>query len=589
MPELMQQPDAGAGDGSPSPQDNSRKVRLRLWPAILIAMAHLAALVFSLSAPTVLMNAVGVMIAPVVAVVLLSLWWLTASRAPGRDRVIGFLLLAGVLAGIALPRGDDGTRLLIAALPVLTLGCVVLLLVFAKLPWRTRRWAPFLLMLACVALFSSLRSDGVHGNLTPMLSWRWSLTSEEILMGASSTEASGSHGAAVLPAVVGPGDWPGFRGPNRDGRLQGVRFSKDWAAHPPRELWRRPVGLGWSSFTVAGDYVFTQEQRGDDELVVCYAANSGEEVWVNRLPTRFEDRTMGSGPRATPTLEGGKLFTFGATGMLQCLDAATGTTEWKRDIKEDAGIGLPQWGFASSPLISGDLVFVFCGGRDGKSVGAYDRSSGDLRWQAGDGTHGYSSVHLATLAEVPQLLMNSDLGVQAFAPDTGELLWEHRWEVKTNPRVVQPFVGGDDSILIGTAGGMGTRKLDIRRAADTWTVEEEWTTRGFRPYFNDFVYYDGHCYGFDGSKLACIDAATGEIKWEGKRYGGQVLLIADMALLLILSEKGELVLVEANPDVGTEIARIPVLEGKTWNHPVVAHGKIFVRNSSEAVCFELPA
>lgn len=559
---------------------------IRMWPAVAIVVAYYVTLIVSLSMPTLMGNMIGVVLAPMAIGLLLPIWWLTASRAAIRERLIGAVLYAGVLVWVVKSQPANGERLLQIASPVLVTSIVLTLLVTGRLPWQVRRWTVVVVMLLCAIFFPLLRVVSVGGNLEPILAWRWSPSSEDLIAQARSKSSAGPGEKAVLPPQIGPLDWPAFRGPARDGRLFGTRFSTDWTARPPKELWRRPVGLGFSAFTVVGNYIFTQEQRHADEFVVCYRADSGAEVWLNHVTARFDDAT-GSGPRATPTYEDGKLYTLGATGVLQCLDAASGDVLWKRSLTEDAHAERPQWGFASSPLITGNLAVVFAGGKGGKGVIAYDRTSGNIVWSAGDGTHGYSSAQLAAIDGVSQMLMVSNFGVQSFVPETGALLWEHRWEVKMNPRVVQPLVT-EASVLIGTAEGKGTRQLQLARADDHWNVQEKWTTRSFRPYFNDYVYDKGCCYGFDGNMLCCMDAATGENRWKGPKLGGQVLLLADMEVLLVLSESGDVVLVKAAPDAFHEIARFKALTGKTWNHPVVARGKLFVRNDSEAACYELP-
>lgn len=558
----------------------------RMWPAVLIVAAHFTALWFSLQAPTAMLSAIGLIIAPLLALVLLSIWWLTARRVPLRERVGGFVLFSAAVAWIVFTQASNGTRLLMIGAPALTTGVVVLLVLTRGMRWPLRRWLVVAFIVGCAGFFTALRVDDVRGNLSPVLSWRWNPSPEELFL-ALTKEPARPVEPAILPPKAGLQDWPGFRGAARDSRLAGTTFSTNWTETPPRELWRRRVGLGWSSFAAIGEYVFTQEQRGGDEVVVCYRAGTGDEVWVNRVAARFEEAT-GTGPRATPTFRQGKLYTLGAMGILQCLDAATGGTVWKRDLITDTDAEVPTWGFASSPLVTGELVIVFSGGRQGKSVAAYHCESGDLVWTAGDGTHGYASGHLARIAGVPQVLMCSDIGIQSFTPETGGLLWEHRWQAMTNPRCVQPLVAGAGSVMIGTAGGQGTRLLHVDKKESAWNVVEKWTTRRFRPYFNDFVYYEGYCYGFDGSRLSCIDAKTGERQWKGGRYGGQLLFIADMGTLLVLSENGDVILVQATPEGYHELARFKALDGKTWNHPVVAHGKLFVRNAQEAACFELP-
>ena len=275
--------------------------------------------------------------------------------------------------------------------------------------------------------------------------------------------------------------------------------------------------------------------------------------------------------------------------MLQCLDAATGNAVWKTDLAADAETDVPGYGFASSPLVLGELVIAFSCGGEGKSVVAYDRTSGGVVWRAGHGGSGYSSPHFAVLGEVPQVLMASDSGLQSFMPETGAPLWEYAWKVTTNPRCVQPLVVNGNLVLLGATGTAGSRLFRIEKRDTAWDVKEEWLTKRFRPYFNDCVSHKGYCYGFDGDRIVCVDLKTGERRWEGKRYSGQLLLFPEMDVLLVLSEAGEVILIPAVPERYSEIARFKALSGKTWNHPVVAHGKLFVRNSEEAACFDLPA
>ena len=587
MSDESQRDEAELSPKDREPRQENVEAGPRMWPAALIVAAHLAAIGYSIQAPTLMLNLIGFALAPALSMLLLSIWWLRARQVPLKERLAGLALFAAVLVAIFLSQEAYGEMLLMIAAPATTIGVVILLLITTRLRWPLRRWLAVALMIGIVAVFTATRVDDVRGDITPVLSWRWSPTTEELFAEWVQIPSKPAE-ASTLPAQPGPGDWPEFRGPERDSRLGGTTFALNWDEQPPREVWRRRVGLGWSSFAVIGDYIFTQEQRGANEAIVCYRADTGHEMWVNLAVERFDD-AMGSGPRATPTFNDGRLYTLGATGILLCLDASTGETLWKRDLKTDTDAKIPVWGFASSPLVTGDLVIVFSGGPGGKSVVAYDRASGDLAWTAGDGTHGYSSGHLARIAEVPQILMTSDIGIQSFVPETGDVLWEHRWtiSISSNPRCVQPLVADLHTVMIGTAGGKGTRRLRIDKTEDSWNVEEQWTTRRFRPYFNDFVFHEGYCYGFDGRRFTCIDAETGETQWKGERYGGQVLLLPDMDVLLVLSEKGNVVLIEATPDAHNKIAQFKALSSKTWNHPVIAHGKLYVRNSEEAACFEL--
>jgi hypothetical protein len=414
----------------------------------------------------------------------------------------------------------------------------------------------------------------------------------------AATAATAPPGAAAsrtapapLAAVDAQPAWPGFRGPARDGVAHGVRIATDWAASPPIELWRRAVGPGWSSFAVSGPRLYTQEQRGEEEIVAGYDRATGAPVWTHRDHVRFFESNGGAGPRGTPTLADGRVYTFGATGIVNALDAADGAVVWTHDAgaassgTESMGGGtqkIPDWGFSSSPLAVGDLLVVAVAGQ----LVAYDRATGAPRWSGPKGGVSYSSPLLATLGGLPQVLLMSEAGLVSVEPTSGKTLWEHKWH---GFPIVQPAVTADGSVLVAAASDSGVRRLAVAAKGDGWSVEERWTSNGLKPYFNDFVVHAGHAYGFDGRILACIDLADGQRKWKGGRYGnGQLVLLADQELLLVLSEEGELALVKASPDAFTEIARLPALHGKTWNHPVVVGDELLVRNGAEMVAFRLP-
>jgi outer membrane protein assembly factor BamB len=427
------------------------------------------------------------------------------------------------------------------------------------------------------------------------LAYRWEPTAEEKFLAEFAARtpvrpAASEAGAVPLPALQ-PGDWPGFRGPNRDGHRTGVRIATDWQQQPPRQLWRHRVGPGWGSFAVVGTRLYTQEQRGEDEVVVCYDADSGAELWAYRDSARFTEVVSGPGPRATPTFQDGKIYAQGATGRLHCLDAATGQVIWSRDVAADSGAAVPMWGFASSPLVAQEVVSVFAGGEGGKSVVAYRAATGELAWHGGDGRLGYSSTQMARLGGVEQVLIATEAGLTAFQPAKGDVLWKHDWKLDGGARVCQPAVLSDTDVLLGTPMSLGARRLRVSRGADGgWAAQEVWTSLAIKPYFNDLVTHAGHLYGFDGVFFTCVSLEDGAGKWRTRGYGnGQVLLLADQGLLLVLSEKGEVALVRASPEGHQQLGKFSALPGKTWNHPVIAHGKLFVRNGEEMACYELPA
>ena len=452
-----------------------------------------------------------------------------------------------------------------------------------------------LVFIATGAGCCAVRIDGINGSFVPKFNWRWTPTAEQRLLARlkdKPAEQSSMETAAAISQQ--PGDWPGFRGPCRDGRLSGVRIGTDWRQSPPRQVWRRPIGPGWSSLTVIGDRLFTQEQRGDDEIVVCYDAADGTEVWIHRDATRFSELVAGPGPRATPTFHAGRLYTLGASGRLNCLDAASGKGLWTRDLVADCGATIPQWGFASSPLVAHGVVTAFAGGANGKTIAAYDEQSGEPAWTASVGpasekaAMSYCSPHLATIDGVDQILLATDAGLSAFDPASGKEFWHYSWSAG-NARIVQPAVIGKGDILLGTGMGNGTRRIHVGRDGQSWLAEEQWASRKFRPYFNDFVVSGDYLYGFDGSRFVCVGLKDGREAWHARGYGsGQVLLLADQELLLVLSEEGDVALLSARPDKQEELCRFKAIEGKTWNHPVIAHGRLFVRNGEEIACYQLP-
>jgi outer membrane protein assembly factor BamB len=573
----------------------SKQRRLRLWPGVaLIVIQWLVVLIVGTFFPPGRAQFYAKFMMPIIGAVLLCVWWLFASRLRWTDRLLVFsvFLGMGVITKFVGGAGFPTMAVLMYALPAVTTIWVGYLLFTYYLPWPGRRAGLLAVMLLTWGYFMLLRLDGIDGDMAATMQWRWTPTAEEKFL-AQSRQASAKTStvpaeSAAKELKLEPGDWPEFRGPARDGQRSNLEIATDWNDHPPRELWRHRVGPGWSSFAVVGTRIYTQEQRGEDEVVVCYDSNTGEELWNHFDATRFTEVVAGPGPRATPTFYQGNIYALGASGKLNCLDAMTGKLRWTRDVAADSGAKVPQWGFSASPLVAEGIVTVFAGGPKGKSVLGYKIADGDLAWSAGEGQISYCSTQLTRIDGVEQILLTTNMGLVAFRPATGEILWEHRWPQEDLARIVQPALVDKSDILIGTGMGIGTRRVRLKHDGDTWTTEEVWTSRAFKPYFNDLVVQDGYLYGFDGNVFMCVNLADGKPKWRARGYGsGQVLLLADQKLLLVLSEQGEVVLVKADPDKHQEVAKFKALEGKTWNHPVIAHGKLFVRNGEEAACFEL--
>ena len=601
---------------------------LRLWPGVLAAvLIVLVRFVVPLIVPgSGGIAAIGALAGGLAVMV----WWLFFSRAPWSERLGAIALMAVALFATSrvvhesIRGGMMGMMLPVYGLPGLGVGLVAWAVGSRRLAGGRRYVALGAVVLLACGPWTTLRTDGITGAGDSQLAWRWTPTAEERLLTEApalpttiadsnlapaappAPPATTAETVPVVKAVERPADaartdaaaeaslpaaaevgvaWPGFRGSGRDSIIRGVRIGIDWSSTPPVEMWRRAIGPGWSSFAVGGSLLYTQEQRGEDEIVSCYRLTTGEPVWTHGDAVRFYESNGGAGPRATPALSDGRVYTLGATGVVNALDARTGALVWSRNAASDTGAKLPGWGFAGSPLVVDELVIVAASG----ALAAYDRATGTPRWVGTPGGGGYSSPQLATIDGVEQVVMMSGTGVTGVAPADGAVLWEHPWP---GDPIVQPALTADGGILVSTGGmtgAQGTRRLAVARGAGGWSVEERWTSNGLKPYFNDFVVHEGHAYGFDGFILASINLEDGTRTWKGGRYGnGQLVLLPDQDLLLVVSEDGEVALVQATPDRFTEVARIPAIEGKTWNHPVLAGDVLLVRNGEEMVAFRMP-
>lgn len=586
-----------ASNGKTSSPTKERPIRL--WPAVaIVVFMWIASQAPRYIAPESMMVFTATLFAPMVAVLAFVGWWLFASRLRWSERGLGLVayLAVGANAYFTYHPTIGVFGVLMWALPLSlttwTLWLIASRYFFSPLVRRVGLVAVFALTWG---YFSLIKFDGVDGSFNPSTSWRWSVTAEDRLLAEKRPVAAAQDdGATAEPSQLEPSDWPEFRGINRDGRRTGERIATDWAQRPPREVWRHRIGPGWSSFAVVGSRLYTQEQRGPDEYVMCYDADTGEERWGHADRARFTEPVAGPGPRATPTFHEGKIYALGAAGRLNCLDAVTGNLNWSHDITADAETLPPMWGFAASPLVCQGIVSVFAGGKNkagakGKSVLGYDAASGDLVWSAGQGGDSYCSTQRVTIAGQEQLVVATGEGLIALEPKKGEVLWQHEWKLDEGmARVIQPTIVAGDDLLLGMGFSYGTQRVHVSRAAKEWTTEEVWTSRAIKPYFNDLVVQGEYVYGFDNNFLTSVRLEDGKGTWKVRGYGnGQVLLLPEQGLLLVLSEQGDVALVAANPQKHEELGNFKALEGKTWNHPVVARGRLYVRNGEEAAAFDV--
>jgi outer membrane protein assembly factor BamB len=467
----------------------------------------------------------------------------------------------------------------IPTFPVLFFGTLALflwLVLFSRLRGRLRLQI-FLGVAVLVGLgFLLLEIKAVDGNLVPIVGYRWS--------GDREFDATVAGAAGVT--APGPNDYPQFYGPARQARLPGPVLDPAWDRNPPQEVWRREVGEACSSFAVVGDAAVTHELRGADETVVRYDLHTGEQVWVHSERAPFNTTVGGSGPRSTPTLDRGRVYAFGATGILSCLDLETGEKIWSRNVLEDHGAERPDWGMSSSPLVVGELVMVQMGNR-GKGLAAYDRETGEPAWRKGDDRGTYNTPFLATVAGVEQVLVVYHTDVAGHDPVSGEILWRHEWPNPGSERITMPLVIGEDRLLVSAGYGVGSRMIRLIPTDAGFETELLWESRRLKSKFAPMVYHEGVVYGIDDGVLVALDPATGERVWKSGRYGhGQFVLVDD--LLLIQTEDGEVVLVEATRKGHRELASLPALSDKTWNPPALAGRLLLVRNDKEAAAYELP-
>ena len=557
---------------------------LRLMPGVVIvALQWLLRFVVPAIWPDVL--AVGIL-GGVVCWLALVIWWAFFSRAPKFDRWAAVVLMIVALAAtspfldVSIATANMGLMFIFFSLPILSLAFITWAVLSRRLENRPRRITMAVTIILFTGFWVLLRTDGMSIENNQEIKWRWTATDEAKLLG------QGDDKLDAMPLtqadMAKEAEWPGFRGVNRDSVIKGLKIGTDWAKTPPVELWRSPIGPGCSSFAVHGPLLFTQEQRGEYEEVTCYNLNNGKPVWRHGDKIRFWDSHAGAGPRSTPTITKGRVYTLGATGMLNVLDERTGKVIWSHDAAKDTDVKIPVWGYTSSPLVVDGVVLVAISSR----LLAYDIVTGKLRWSGADTGESYSSAHLLTINGVKQVLFQNKVGVVSYTAADGKELWK-----LTLPgiRTIQPAQISDTDILIDMGEITGLRRISLKNMAGKWSIEEKWTSSKLKPNSNDIVINKGYAYGFDGPALACIDIENGERKWKGGRYAGELILLADQDLLLVLSEKGEIALVSADPKEFKEIAKITAITGKTWNHPAVAGDIIIVRNTKEMAAFRLPA
>lgn len=458
----------------------------------------------------------------------------------------------------------------------------------AAFSWRGRILGLVVLGALAAGATQAVEFRKFSGNLKPEFRFVWDKSQADLIR-----ESRAATGKAEEKAIAFTGREPGnfsqYRGDNFDGIVKGLSISKDWNSKPPKLLWKQPIGGGYAQIAVAGDVAVTIEQRDSNEAVVCYDSLTGKERWVHEYPAHFKEVMGGEGPRATPTLRDGRVYSIGAEGRLVCLDGSTGKVLWSADALEKSGRNI-AWGVSCSPLLHEKTVIVAPGANKnaaaGNAIVAYDIDTGKKTWAAGDHYAGYSTPRISMLCGSTVMVLLDGDGLAGVDPVGGKELFRFPWVTQEKIHVAQPIVFNDDRVFITSGYGTGCAMLKIKKDGDKWSIEPIWTNKLLRCRFTSPVVRDGFIYGLDEGIMTCLDAKTGERKWKKGRYGnGQILLVDDV--ILVQQESGKLALIEANPKELVELGQSPGVEGNTWNCPAIAAGKLYVRSHLEMACYEL--
>jgi outer membrane protein assembly factor BamB len=379
-------------------------------------------------------------------------------------------------------------------------------------------------------------------------------------------------------------DWPQWRGPNRDGISKETGILKTWPAEGPKVLWKSPIGEGYSSVAISQGRIYTMDSKGEDEFIVCLDMGSGKELWRTRTESVFYN-DQGNGPRSTPTVDGSMVYAIGANGMLVALNAQTGKIVWSHNLPKEFESEIPQWGTSTSPLVEKDSLLVDVGGKSGYALMAFNKKSGTVVWKTHTDKQGYSAPIAVTIGGVRQILFFTGTSLVSVSP-SGQVYWKYPWRTDYDANIATPVFVPPDKVFISTSYGTGAALLKISAQGGSSDFIEVWKNKVMENHFNSSILYNGNIYGFDNAILKCIDANTGAERWKYSGFGKGSLIFAD-GYFLVLGDRGQLALVEANPTTYKEKAKAQVLQGKTWTVPALSNGRLIVRNQKEIVALDL--
>jgi outer membrane protein assembly factor BamB len=381
----------------------------------------------------------------------------------------------------------------------------------------------------------------------------------------------------VMMTPMHAADWQQWRGPQRNGISSETNWLSRWSGAGPKKVWTAQVGQGFSSVAVKGNRVYTMGNMGEKDVVYCLDAANGKVVWRHSYSCSAGDY---GGPRATPTVDGDKVYTLSREGQAFCLNAASGKVVWSKDLQRETGGQPPRWGFASSALVEGNLVIY----NVGTAGVALDKNTGRVAWKTGSGTSGYASPVPYTLGNQRGVAIFTANSIVGLNPTNGRQLWQHPWQTRFDVNAADPIFSGD-TVFISSNYGRGCALIRVAGGRPTAL----WENRSLRNHFSSSVMVGGSIYGNDEGRLACLDLKTGGERWRQGGFGKGGLIAAN-GNLICLTERGLLVIVKATPDKYTELASAQVLRGTCWTHPVLANGFVYCRShEGELVCLDVRA
>ncbi len=393
----------------------------------------------------------------------------------------------------------------------------------------------------------------------------------------------------LLVGVASAADWPQFLGPTRNGVTTETGLLTTWDEKGPPVVWDKEIGEGYSAPVVVGERLILFHRVGNEDVVECFDAMNGKPKWRFAYPTAYEDALgKGNGPRSTPTVADGKVYTLGAQGALYCLELDKGTKVWSHELHKDYKVKPSYFGVGTSPLVEGDLLLVNVGGK-GAGIVAFNKTDGKEVWKATDHDASYSSPVAATIDNVRQVVFFTREGVVSVDPTNGNVRFNKRWRARIDASVnaATPVVVGDQ-VFVTASYGTGALLAQVKKDK----LEEVWSNdEALSCHFDTPVYRDGYLYGFDGreesgAELRCVEMKTGAVKWSKKGFGtGSLLLVGDR--LLLLSEGGDLVSLAATPDKFDEKGRATVLKSPVRAYMALANGRLYARDNKKLVCWNL--